>query len=57
MSLDLRGPANPTINAQFGIYFDVTGPKGTDYRLLDANSQAAWREACSAAASSFLMWL
>lgn len=36
--------ANPTIAAQFGIYFDVVGPKGTDYRLLDAPSQAAWRD-------------
>lgn len=27
----------------FGIYFDVKGPKGTDYRLTDANSQKAWR--------------
>lgn len=35
---------NPGINAIFGIYFDVTGPKGTDYRLLDAPSQEAWRE-------------
>ena len=35
---------NPGVNAVFGIYFDVQGPKGTDYRLLDANSQAAWRE-------------
>lgn len=36
--------ANPDIAAQFGIYFDVVGPKGTDYRLMDANSQAAWRD-------------
>lgn len=36
--------ANPAVNALFGIYFDVVGPKGTDYRLLDANSQAAWRD-------------
>lgn len=28
----------------FGIYFDTKGPNGTDYRLTDANSQAAWRD-------------
>ncbi len=31
-------------HAIFGIYYDTVGPKGTDYRLVDANSQAAWRE-------------
>jgi hypothetical protein len=30
--------------AVFGIYFDTVGPNGTDYRLTDAASQAAWRE-------------
>ncbi|PZS27885.1 MAG: hypothetical protein DLM59_15595 [Pseudonocardiales bacterium] len=34
---------NPN-HAIFAIYFDVVGPSGTDYRLTDANSQAAWRE-------------
>ncbi len=34
--------ANPSTAAQFVIYYDVIGPKGTDYRLSDANSKAAW---------------
>jgi len=35
--------ANPS-HAIFGIYFDVVGPSGTDYRLTDANSQTAWKD-------------
>lgn len=30
--------------AKFGIYFDTVGPNGTDYRLRDAKSKAAWRD-------------
>lgn len=36
--------AKPSVAALFGIYYDVVGPKGTDYRLTDANSRAAWRD-------------
>ncbi len=36
--------ASPAIAAQFVIYFDVVGPKGTDYRLSDDNSKLAWRD-------------
>jgi hypothetical protein len=32
------------IAAIFGNYFDVLGPKGTDYRLTDTNSRLAWRD-------------
>jgi len=28
----------------YGLYFDSAGPVGTDYRLLDTASMAAWRE-------------
>lgn len=42
--LAARHTEKPGINAIFGIYFDVVGPKGTDYRLLDAPSQDAWRD-------------
>lgn len=30
--------------AIFGIYFDTVGPSGTDYRLTDSRSKAAWRD-------------
>ena len=30
--------------ALFGIYFDVRGKKGTDYRLTDESSRSAWSE-------------
>ncbi len=30
--------------ALFGIYYDVKGPKGTDYRLTDSKSRLAWRD-------------
>jgi hypothetical protein len=36
--------ANPAIAAQFVLYYDVVGPKGTDYRLSDNNSKLAWRD-------------
>lgn len=36
--------ADPGRAAVFGIYFDVKGPKGTDFRLTDANSRSAWAE-------------
>ncbi|HET8662202.1 MAG TPA: hypothetical protein VFM55_24865 [Micromonosporaceae bacterium] len=36
--------ARPTTAAIFGIYFDVVGPKGTDYRLTDTASKLAWRD-------------
>jgi hypothetical protein len=36
--------AQPGRAALFGIYFDVRGPKGTDFRLTDANSRSAWSE-------------
>jgi hypothetical protein len=36
--------ARPATAAVFGIYYDVVGPKGTDYRLTDSASQLAWRD-------------
>lgn len=36
--------SNPETAAQFGIYFDVKGPKGTDFRLSDWRSRNAWRD-------------
>lgn len=36
--------AAPDTAAQFALYFDTKGPKGTDFRLTDLNSMLAWRE-------------
>jgi hypothetical protein len=39
-----RHAEDPAVNAQFALYFDIQGPKGTEYRLLDAKSKEAWRD-------------